>query len=42
MTEFISVASIGNEQETKMNFLDLVEKLFGTAQMRQAKQDIKF
>ncbi|HEY8269880.1 MAG TPA: DUF6036 family nucleotidyltransferase [Pseudobdellovibrionaceae bacterium] len=42
MTEFIGIATIGNEKETKMNFLDLVEKLFGSERMIEAKRDIKF
>lgn len=41
-TEFINVVAVGNRREQKMNFLDLIQKLFGDAKFEEAKKDIQF
>lgn len=38
--EYISVSSIGNPREKKMNLVDLVEKLFGTELAEKSKKKV--
>lgn len=41
-TEFVNVAVIGDQRVVMMNFLDLVDKLFGDMKMEETKTKIGF